>query len=148
MDFKAILSDLQSLLEDSKVGLLSVIDEGGYPHARWMTPAFLPRLPGRVFAVTCPKFDKVRYIEANPRVEWCFQSRTLDRIITLRGRAFIVDEPELKGEVLKAIGPNLQVFWRINPKAGELLVLETEIEQATLFLPLRQETYKAEAPRG
>lgn len=148
MEFKEILAVLQSLLEESKVGVLTSIDDRGYPHSRWMTPAVLPRFPGRLFAVTGSRFGKVRNIQADPKVEWAFQSRTLDRIVSLKGRAFVVDEPELKVEVLEAIGPNLQVFWRINPKAGDLVVLETEIEEAVLFLPLKQESHRAEASHG
>ncbi len=148
MEFKEIISALQSLLEESKVGVLTTIDERGYPHSRWMTPVLMPRFPGRLFAVTGSRFGKVRNIEANPKVEWAFQSRTLDRIVSLKGKAFVVDEPELKVEVLEAIGPNLQVFWRINPKAGDLVVLETEIEEATLFVPLKQESHRAEASHG
>jgi len=148
MEFREILSDLKSLLSESKVGTLATIDEDGYPHSRWMTPAFLPRLPGRIYALTGPRFDKARFIKANPKVEWTFQSRTLDRIITLRGKASVLDEPGIKVEVMEAIGPNLEVFWRVNPKAGELVVLETLVETATLFLPLRQETHRAEAPHG
>ena len=145
MKLKEILSALQSLLAESKVGVLTNVDEGGYPHSRWMTPVLLPRLPGRIFAVTGAGFKKVRHIKENPKVEWTFQSRTLDRIITLKGRAFVVDEPELKVEVLEAIGPNLQVFWRVNPRAGDLVVVETSVEKAELFLPLKQETHGAEA---
>ncbi len=148
MEFKEILSVLHSLLEDSKVGVLTSIDEKGYPQSRWMTPALLPRFPGRLFAVTGSAFGKVGHIRANPKVEWAFQSRTLDRVVSLKGNAFVVDEPELKVEVLEAIGPNLQVFWRINPKARDLVVLETEIEQAVLFLPLKQESHRAEASHG
>ncbi|NLJ44969.1 MAG: pyridoxamine 5'-phosphate oxidase family protein [Treponema sp.] len=148
MDFNQIVSVLHSLLEESKVGVLTTVDDRGYPHSRWMTPALLPRFPGRLFAVTGSRFGKVGFIRENPKVEWAFQSRTLDRIVSLKGRAFVVDEPELKVEVLEAIGPNLQVFWRINPKAGDLVVLETEIEEATLFLPLKQESFRAEASHG
>lgn len=148
MDFNQIVSVLHSLLEESKVGVLTTVDDRGYPHSRWMTPALLPRFPGRLFAVTGSRFGKVGFIRENPKVEWAFQSRTLDRIVSLKGRAFVVDEPELKVEVLEAIGPNLQVFWRINPKAGDLVVLETEIEEATLFLPLKQEFFRAEASHG
>ena len=145
MEFKQIVSVLHSILEESKVGVLTAIDDRGYPHSRWMTPALLPRFPGRLFAVTGSRFGKVGFIRENPKVEWAFQSRTLDRIVSLKGKAFVVDEPELKVEVLEAIGPNLQVFWRINPKAGDLVVLETEIEEAVLFHPLKQESFRAEA---
>jgi len=148
MEFKEIVSVLHSLLEESKVGVLTTIDGRGYPHSRWMTPALLPRFPGRLFAVTGSGFGKVENIRANPKVEWAFQSRTLDRVVSLKGNAFVVDEPELKVEVLEAIGPNLQIFWRINPKPGDLVVLETEIEEATLFLPLKRESHRVEASHG
>ncbi|HSV56932.1 MAG TPA: pyridoxamine 5'-phosphate oxidase family protein [Magnetospirillaceae bacterium] len=145
MEYREILSGLKSILEESKVGVLTVVDDRGYPHSRWMTPALLPRFPGRIFTVTCPRFEKVRYIAANPKVEWLFQGRTLECIVTVKGRAFVVDEPELKVEVLEAIGPNLQVFWRMNPKAGDLVVVETEIEEAEILFPLRQDFFRAEA---
>jgi general stress protein 26 len=48
-----------------------------------MSPVFLPRLKGALYAVTAANNEKVRHLESNPRVSWIFQSKSLDKIATI-----------------------------------------------------------------
>jgi general stress protein 26 len=145
MRFPEILSRALSILAESRFALFTTIDEKGYPRSRWMTPVAIPRLPGALYAVTARGWAKARQVAADPRVEWCVQSPGLDRIARLQGDARIVDEPALAAEVLKAIGPNLQAFWKNNPSTKELVVVETELRRASIFRPLAGELEEAEA---
>ena len=140
MDKKEILGILESIVDESQVGVLATIDsetESGGPALRWMTPALVSGRPGFLYAITSPHFRKVKHIEANPMVEWMIQTRDLNRIVSVRGRALAVDNPSLKTEVMEAIGKRLEVFWRVNQKT-DFLVLETEIHSVTLFRPLEK----------
>jgi pyridoxamine 5'-phosphate oxidase len=103
-----------------------------------MSPVFLPRIKGALYAVTSTDNDKVRHLEANPRVSWIFQSKSLDRIATLNGRARVVKEPTLSAEVLEAIGPRLQVFWKYTGDPKKLLVVETVVDSFSWFSPLKE----------
>lgn len=146
MEFDLLLAKVADLVSEAKVGVFATIDERGRPGQRWMTPAFLRRIPGSLFAVTARSFEKSRHVLSDPNVSWLFQSRTLDRVASLRGRAELVDEPGFTAEVLEAIGPNLPIFWRVNRNPGELVVIETKILAASWFEPLKGERAFAEAP--
>jgi pyridoxamine 5'-phosphate oxidase len=148
MEYREIAARLEEMLSQAHVAQLATVDGSGWPRIRWMTPTLLPRLPGRIYALTSPRFAKAAEIAARPEVTWSIQSRTLDAIIEARGRATLIDLPQLKTEVMEAIGPHLQVFWRANPEAHELVVIETELEELSLFLPLSQERARVEVPRG
>ena len=80
----------------------------------------------------------MKELEGCDKVQWSFQSPTLREIVQLRGRAAVLSNPGLKAEVLEALGPNLAIFWRINPDPAKLVVIETVIEKAKLFRPMER----------
>lgn len=143
MDFPELFGRLERILETSKVGVLATIDAEGFPHNRWMTPVTLRGRPGFLYAVTAPDSPKAVQIRERPKVEWFLQSKVLDEILTARGEAYLVDEPQAKAEVLEAIGPNLQIFWRVNGNAGNLIVVETALQDISCFFPMRNERVRA-----
>ncbi|MEW5815837.1 MAG: pyridoxamine 5'-phosphate oxidase family protein [Spirochaetota bacterium] len=132
-----IMSELGLLLTDVNAGILATTDKAGNPHMRWMTPAILKDRAGVIFAVTSPKFNKSIQLQNNRHVEWMFQTPLLDKIILIKGRVNLLDNSSIKAEVLEAIGPRLTVFWKLNEDERNLIVLETVIEEATYFLPMK-----------
>jgi len=139
MDTRSMLAVLDRILDDSKVAVLATVDNEGRPRMRWMTPATKRGREGALYAVTAPEFAKVVEVTRHPQVEWMFQSKTLDEIVTVRGSMQVLDHPRTKAEVLEAIGGNLGIFWRINHDASDLVVLETTIEEIVYFKPLTGE---------
>jgi pyridoxamine 5'-phosphate oxidase len=135
-----LLHKVEEIIDDAKAGVLVTSDKDGRPHARWMTPAMLKGRPSALYAVSSPHAAKTMQIEANPCVEWMIQSRNLDRVINLKGRVNIVDNPSLRSEVIEHIGKRLTVFWKVNPNQMEFVVLETVLEEGTYFLPMRGES--------
>ncbi len=145
MDFNELLGRLDRLVEASKVGILTTVDADGYPRSRWMTPVVLRGRKGFLYVATAPDSGKAAHIRAKPGVEWFFQSRVLDEVLSVIGTATLVDDPQAKAEVLEAIGPNLQIFWRVNPDAKNIIVVETEIKELSCFFPMRNERHRAKA---
>ena len=143
-----LLQKVDEILEDAKAGVLTTVDEDGRPHVRWMTPTMLRGRQGALFAVTSPRSAKAAQLEKNPCVEWMIQSRSLNEVVNVRGRVNIVDNPALKKEVIEAVGNRLTVFWKVNPGQMEFVVLETIIEEATFFSPMRPEYVKVEFGQG
>lgn len=139
------LRAFRALLDTVRAGVLCTLSEDGYPHSRWMTAAVLPRVSDCLYAVTTAGSAKVREIDLCDRVQWCFQSMTLGEIVSLRGRAAVLNNPALKAEVLEALGPNLTNFWRVNPDPAKLVVIETVIERARLFRPMERLNVEKEA---
>ncbi len=132
----SVVTRIQELLDEVHVGIMASIDGSGTPCLRWMTPVFVPRLKGALYAVTSRDSRKARQIENNPRVTWMIQSKSLDRVATLSGQARLVKDPSLSAEVLEAIGPRLEVLWTYMGDPKKLMVLETTIESASWMKPL------------
>ncbi len=142
MDMRDMFRRLDRILESARVGILTTVDERGYPHSRWMTPGLVPGREGHIYAVTSPSFRKALEAASHPQVGWIFQTRSLDEIITAGGRITIIDNPSLKSEVQEALGTNLSVFWRVNPNEKDLVVLETVVEEMVYFNPIKNETHR------
>lgn len=135
------IAALSSLLENSKVGMLATSGPEGQPHLRWVTAAMLKGEHRYLYCVTMSGTRKARDIGDNDRVAWSFQTPSLDTIVGVSGRARILDLPELKAQVLEALGRDLTTFWRINTNPKNLVVIESTIDDIRLYRPM-------ESPKG
>jgi len=140
------LHALRALIDSVRVGILATVAPDGHPHLRWITAATLPQTSGCLYAASSVDSPKAAELDASDRVQWSFQSPGLDEIITVRGRASVLDNPALKGEVLEALGPNLSNFWRAHPDPACLVVIETVIDQIRLFRPMEGLDIRTEVP--
>jgi general stress protein 26 len=141
------LKAFRALLDSVRVGLLCTVGQDGSPHVRWMTAAILPGEHGFLYCVSGSGSAKVADLEIHDKVEWSFQSPSLDEVVTLEGRAIVLDNPELKAQVLERLGSDLQAFWRVHPDPRKLVVIETEIEHARLYRPMENISVLEEARR-
>ncbi len=137
MDRAEFIAGLTTVVNDVKTGLLATVDGKGQPHMRWMTPTLLDQRPGAVYAVTSKNFAKREQLDENPRVQWMFQTRSLDTIYYVDGFTNLVDNKSLLSEVLEVLAPRLRTFWNVNPDESSLFVLETVMESGRLFLPMK-----------
>jgi general stress protein 26 len=137
MEKRALLNILESILDEVKTAILATVDAEGRPSMRWVSPAVVRGRAGALYMVTSAKSKKVQHLKSNPQVQWLFQTRALDRIITVDGRVNVVDNPSIRAEVLEVVGPRLRPFWKINMEERDLLVLETIIEVATYYVPMK-----------
>jgi general stress protein 26 len=137
MTRQEILNTLEMILNEAHTAVLATTDREGNPHIRWMTPAVLRGRSGAIYAVTSPHFGKVAQLESQPEVEWMFQTPILDTIVTVRGRINIVDNPSILSEVLETLGPFMRSFWKLKGDERDLVVLETIIEEAIYYKPMK-----------
>ena len=137
MDRKKFTALIDGIFEDAKTAVLATVDSDGRPHMRWMTPTLLGDRKGAIYAVTSPDFAKIAHLSENPKVQWMFQTRLLNRIATATGLVNIIDNSAMKAEVIEGIGRRLNVFWRVNKDPSKLVVLETVIEEAAYFEPMK-----------
>ena len=137
MTQEEIMSEIDIIIEESTTAVLASTRKDGSPNMRWMTPTLLKDRRRAVYAVTSPLFSKVEDIEKNAHVEWMFQTPVLNKIITVKGTASIIENASLKSEILEAIGRRLTAFWKLNEDSRNLIVLETVIEEAVFFLPMK-----------
>ena len=143
MESKAMLDAVERILEKSHVAVMSTVDSEGRPRSRWMTPAVVRGRRGFLYTVSAPHFDKIEQIKKNSAVSWLLQTRPLDEVLEVVGKAQGIDNPALKSEVLEAIGGHLTTFWRVNPDETELIVVETVIEEMTYLEPMKGKKVRA-----
>lgn len=137
MKKKEILAKISEIIDDEKTALLATVSLEGTPSVRWVTPAVLRGRTGAIYMVTGPRSNKVKHVRKNPDVQWSFQTRALDTIITVEGKVNVVDNPSIRSEVLEVVGPRLRAFWQISMDERDLLVLETIVEKAILYRPMK-----------
>ncbi len=137
MNKRDVIATLEMILNESHTAVLATVDGEGRPHLRWMTPALIGGREGAIFAVTSPGFDKTRQLEKHPEVEWLFQTPLLDTVVMARGRINVLDNPSILAEVMESLGPYMHSFWRLQGEARDMVVLETIIEEAVCYWPLR-----------
>ena len=143
MNAEELLARLERLLGTAKVGMFTTVDAMGFPHNRWMTPALVRGRGGYIYAVTAPDSNKAEHIRSHSQVAWTVQSTVLDEVFTTYGTASLIQDPHTTAEVLEAIGPNLAIFWRVNPNSRNLVVVETAIKEISCFFPMRNERHSA-----
>ena len=137
MEKHEILEILETLVDETRTAILASVDGDGRPHMRWMMPALLRGRTGAIYTVSSPDTPKIHDLEARPQVEWMITSRSLDRVVTVRGRAQVVDSPTIKREVLEAVGRRLAAFWKYNDDPTRLVVIETIAETACCYQPMK-----------
>ncbi len=137
METHELLNRLETIVDEAKTAILATVDSAGCTHMRWMTPAVLKHRPGAIFTFSAPDAPKVEQVHAAGCAEWMFQTRDLRQIINVAGPARVLDNPALKSELMEILGPRLIVFWKANLNADEFVVIETVIEEATFFEPMK-----------
>jgi general stress protein 26 len=130
-----LLVEVDRILEESKTALLATVDGGAQPCLRWMTPRRLKTLPTHLCAVCEVGSPKVEQIRLHPEVAWLVQRPSLDVVITLRGRAVVVEDPAMLQEFLDVAAKDLFVIWRLHAPGtnNPFAVIETLIESASRF---------------
>lgn len=137
MTQEEIMTEIDVIIDESKTAILASTTREGLPRMRWMTPTLLKDRKKSIFAVTSPSFAKVNEVNGKPDVEWMFQTANLSTIITVQGIATVIENASLKAEILEAIGRRLTAFWKLNEDSRNLIVIETVINRATYFLPMK-----------
>jgi general stress protein 26 len=131
-----IMDCFHTLLEEVRRGIFITVDSSGYPQARWMVACTLNERPDSIYAVSVDSSAKIQDMAANKKVAWSFQLPSLNQIVYIQGEASVLDNPQLKAEVIESLGPNLAHFWRVRPEHGHLVVVETVIEKIRLEKPM------------
>ncbi|NLB42914.1 MAG: pyridoxamine 5'-phosphate oxidase family protein [Clostridiales bacterium] len=137
MDQRELIGKLAEALDDANAGILSTLDENGIVHLRWLTPVLMRGRKGLVYSLSSLDSKKVEHIRSNPNVTWIIQTRAVDQVITLYGKVNILENPSIKTEVLETVGNKLTMFWKINGHLRDFVVMETVIEKAEYYLPMK-----------
>ncbi len=134
---QALMNEVSEILTKAKTAVLATADKNGKPHMRWMSPTILPENLHAVYAVTSPQAPKLQEIRTGHPVEWMIQPRTIETVITIRGKINVIENPSLNAQLMETLARRLNVFWKVNHDEADFVVLETVIEEATYFKPMK-----------
>ena len=137
MEKKQFFGKLEEIIDTSKTAVLSTADSDNKPHMRWMTPVVLKDRFDCIYCVASRGSDKIKHLENNNSVEWLISTPSLSEIININGTIDIIDNPALKTEIVELIGHRLTDFWKVNLEKAEFVVLETKIDKAVYFDPMK-----------
>lgn len=137
MNKNELLAEIGRIIDEVGTAVLGTVGQDNQPDLRWVTPALIRGRSGAVYMVTYRDSKKVKHLQDNPRVQWMFQTRALDTIVTVDGKVNPLDIPSIRSEVLESVSPRLHAFWRITPDERDLMVLETVIERAVYYKPMQ-----------
>jgi general stress protein 26 len=137
MEKGELLNILEKIIDEEKTAILATVGDDGRPRMRWVSPVMIPGRRGAIYMVASENSVKVKQALSNPHAQWLFQTRALHRIVTVDGSINVVNNPSLRSEVLEVVSPRLRAFWKINMEERDLMVLETIIERAIYYVPMK-----------
>jgi|GEM_PF-382166 len=124
---RAFLGDFA---QEHRAGVLSTVDASGRPHATWMGTVAPPSLD-RILTMTSPDSRKIINILQNPTVEWMLTDEPMARVLYLRGKAHVIEDPLQVAAAWEQLGDKRQAwFMRFQEKVGiSFFVIETLVEE-------------------
>lgn len=135
MSINRLMNLIDSIIDDAKTAVLATVDEEDIPQLRWVTPGTIPDRPGALYIITALHFAKVQEARGNSNASMLLQTRTLDRVLNLRGKLSVLENPSIRSETLERVAPRLHAFWKVDTPDRELVVLEFSVTYAALYLP-------------
>jgi general stress protein 26 len=133
-DREQIISMVSQLLKGNNPGILSTIDQSGFPQSRWMATMSFDDFPN-LYTLTAANSRKVGQIMEHPIVQWMFSNHDLSFIVNLTGRAevFLRDAETMK-HVWKQITDKSGAFFLSGEGSG-FAVLHTKVEMIECSIP-------------
>jgi general stress protein 26 len=133
-----VINMTRQLLKSNNPGVLSTIDQSGFPQSRWMATMSFDDFPN-LYTLTAANSRKVGQIREHPVVQWMFTDRDLSIVVNLTGRAeiFLRDAETMK-RVWKQIVDKSRAFFMNNAVEGPgFVVIHTKVEMVECCIPKR-----------
>lgn len=133
-----VINMARQLLKSNNPGVLSTIDQSGFPQSRWMATMSFDDFPN-LYTLTAANSRKVGQIREHPVVQWMFTDRDLSIVVNLTGRAeiFLRDAETMK-RVWKQIVDKSRAFFMNSAVEGPgFVVIHTKVEMVEFCIPKR-----------
>ena len=131
-----VISMAKQLLKGNNPGILSTVDQSGFPQSRWMATMSFDDFPD-LYTLTAANSRKVGQIQEHPVVHWMFSNHDLSFVVNLTGRAeiFLRDAQTMK-RVWKQITDKSRAFFLGDSVEGPgFVVIHTKVEMIECTLP-------------
>ncbi len=137
-DRAKVIGIARQLLKSNNPGVLSTIDQTGFPQSRWMSTMSFDDFPN-LYTLTAASSRKVGQIKEHPVVQWMFTDRDLSIVVNLTGRAeiFLRDAETMK-RVWRQIVDKSRAYFMNNAVEGPgFVVIHTKVEMVECCIPKR-----------
>jgi len=131
-----IISIVRQLLKGNNPGILSTVDQSGFPQSRWMATMSFDDFPN-LYTLTAANSRKIGQIREHPIVQWMFSNHDLSFVVNLSGRAevFLRDAETMK-RVWKQITDKSRAFFLGASVEGPgFAVIHTKVEMIECTIP-------------
>jgi general stress protein 26 len=131
-----IISMVRELLRDGNPGILSTVDQSGFPQSRWMATMSFDDFPD-LYTLTSATSRKVAQIQEHPIVHWMFSNHDLSFTLNLTGRAEIyLHEADAMKRIWHQIADKSRAFFLGDSVKGPgFVVIHTKVEMMECTIP-------------
>jgi general stress protein 26 len=128
-----IISTVRQLLKGNNPGILSTVDQSGFPQSRWMATMSFDDFPN-LYTLTAANSRKIGQIREHPIVQWMFSNHDLSFVVNLSGKAelFLRDTETMK-QIWKQITDKSRAFFLV--EGPGFAVIHTKVEMIECTIP-------------
>lgn len=126
----------RELLRGDNPGILSTVDQSGFPQSRWMATMSFDDFPD-LYTLTSATSRKVAQIQKHPIVHWMFSNHDLSFIVNLTGRAEIyLHEADAMKRIWHQIADKSRAFFLGDSLKGPgFVVIHTKVQMIECTIP-------------
>ena len=137
-DRAKVIGMVRQLLKSNNPGVLSTIDQSGFPQSRWMSTMSFDDFPN-LYTLTAANSRKVGQIKEHPVVQWMFTDRDLSIVVNLTGRAeiFLRDAETMKRVWKQIVDKSRAYFMNDAVEGPGFVVIHTKVEMVECCIPKR-----------
>jgi general stress protein 26 len=127
-----------TVAQSNNPGVLSTIDQTGFPQSRWMATMSFDDFPD-LYTLTAAKSRKVGQIKEHPVVQWMFTDRDFSIVVNLTGRAeiFLRDAETMKRVWNQIVDKSRAYFMNDAVEGPGFVVIHTKVEMVECCIPKR-----------
>ena len=137
-----IISMVRELLKGGNPGILSTVDQRGFPQSRWMATMSFDDFPD-LYTLTSATSRKVAQIQEHPIVHWMFSNQDLSFVVNLTGRAEIyLREADAMKRIWRQIADKSRAFFLGDSVKGPgFVVIHTQVKTIACTIPRKVLTF-------
>jgi general stress protein 26 len=135
-DREQVISMAKQLLKGNNPGILSTVDQSGFPQSRWMATMSFDDFPD-LYTLTSATSRKVAQIQEHPTVHWMFSNQDLSFIVNLTGTAEIyLHEADAMKRIWGQIADKSRAYFLGDSVRGPgFVVIHTKVEMIECTIP-------------
>jgi general stress protein 26 len=131
-----LLSRAIHVVNDHFVGMLTTVDAENVPHARWMGSSTAASGLSTLYTLTGRKTRKLAHLAANPNVCWVFSSPDYQDVVTLWGRAEVLEAPSTAQSVWDRLIDAARTYCMSTLEDDpQFVTLQTHVQRGEMLSP-------------